>query len=121
MTEKGLLTKELEGLAIEALDQLISTTGLAEIGTDAAIRMFVPIIDNHIVDRIRDDVKIPVRNAASLVVAGNHEEACAQIAKAINAVVNIEGVDESLEEEIARKQLEVFLLLVKAAMQRRKS
>lgn len=119
--EKGLLSKELEKVIIEGLDKLISTTGIKELATDAAIRMFVPMIDNNLADKLKDSIKEPIREAGDLFLAEKYEEAIAKLADVLNVLVDVPGVDESIEEQIARKQFEVFALIIKSVIDNRKS
>jgi hypothetical protein len=117
--EKGLLTKEVENLAEEALDEMIKAKGITEVATDAAIRFFIPLIDNNLADKIRDTIKVPLREAGQYIADGDYEAAGEKFADALNAIVDIKGVDEAREQEVARKQFEVFVLLVQIALEKK--
>lgn len=119
--EKGILTKELEGLVVKGLDKLIKAKGVAEAGSDMIIRMFVPLVDNHIADRLKDSIKLPLREAGGLLVEEKYEEAAVKFADVLNAMIDIPGVDELIEEKIARKQFEVFVLLIQAVLDSKKN
>jgi len=119
--EKGLLTKALEELVIEGLDNMIKEKGITELASDMAIKLFVPVIDNNIADKIKDSIKIPIREAGQLIIDKEYDLAIEKLVVAINDLVDIPGVSEELEEAIARKQLEVFVLLIQAVLENKKN
>jgi hypothetical protein len=119
--EKGLLTKEVEGLIIEGLDKVITGSRVNEVTSDAIIRLFVPMIDNKIGDKIKDEIKLPIRAIGQFIVDKNYEDAIMQIKDILNKLVDIPGVSEDVEEQIATKQFEVFLLIMKEILDRKKN
>ena len=117
--EKGLLTKNLEALAIEGLDKIIDTKGAMEVATDMAIRIFIPVIDNNIADKIRDEIKIPLREAGEDIEMGNYESAEKKVASVLNFLIDLDGINESDEQKVAVKFVQLVSFLIQIALKNR--
>lgn len=117
MAEKGLLTKELEALAIKGLDYLVSAKGFAEAATDLVIKAAVPIIDNNILDSVVDDeIKDPIREAGQMIYDGEEDSVVSEkLSEAIAAVTKFEESDTLKQAYVA--QITAFICWVKVGLE----
>lgn len=118
MSEKGLATKNIEKLAIQGLDKLIPAEGITEVASDAVIRLFIPVLDNQILDSIiPEEISARIRKASEAVTAENYDAASDEIAEVI---AELTAMDES-ELQIAayKKTIETFMFWVLVGIEKK--
>ena len=116
--EKGFLTKQLEDLAKAGLDSLIKANGITEIASDAAIAMFVPLVDNNILDsQVPESVKTPIREAGQLIIDGNDAAASEKLSEALAEITKGEESDEV--KAAYKDTIKAFISWIKVGLSRK--
>ena len=114
--EKGLLSKELEAVVKDGLDRLINAKGVVEIASDLAIDVLVPVLDNNVADKLKDEIKLPLRAAGDLALEGKFQEAAEMASLVVANTVDVPGMDETDEQRIARKLANVMADIIQTEL-----
>lgn len=114
--EKGLLSKNLEAVVIDGFDRLIDASGIIELTSDMALAVFIPILDNNVADKIKDAIKLPLREAGDLALEGKYQEAAEKASEVIANTADFPGMDETDEQRIARKLFNVLADIIETEL-----
>lgn len=114
--EKGLLSKNLEGVVIDGLDRLIDANGIVELTSDMALALFVPILDNNVADKLKDAIKLPLREAGDLALEGKYQEASEKASEVVTSTMDFPGLLETDEQRIARKLFNVIADIIETEL-----
>jgi hypothetical protein len=107
--EKGILTAVQEKKLAEMLDDLVKLKGLLELIDGYVFKVVITLLDDTIVDKLREDIKIKL---AALIdaVLGNDVLLAEELATdIINSLVDIPDLDEESEGLIFKGIVELIV------------
>jgi hypothetical protein len=107
--EKGILTSEQEKQIAEMLDDAVKVKGLWEFVDGIFFKMVVTFVDDMLVDKLGDEIKIKLANLVDAVMAKDVELSESLAADIINGLVDIPGLDESSEGLLFKGAIEMIV------------
>jgi len=101
MSEKGILTSELESKLAGMLDEIVKLKGVLEAVDGVAFKIAITAIDNNVADKIPEPYKSKVSELLiEILEEQDYAQACVLASDFIDALVDIPGIDDPTEEMI---------------------
>jgi len=109
-TEKGILSRELEGKLAAKLDELIVfKNGILEALDGTAFRILITGVDDNAADKIPEPYKTQIRDILNeILINTDYESASQKAADLYHLLVTIPGLDDELERQIF---IQVFMMV----------
>lgn len=114
MSEKqGALTPELEAFYAEKLDEAVKLKGLLEIVDGYFFKVAISIVDNTLVDKVRDDVKVQLTELALAGQEGDLDRVEEVSTNILNTLIDIPVLDEGSEYMLFRGAVLMLVAAIK--------
>jgi hypothetical protein len=118
--ESGILTRDQEQKLAEMIDDVLKFKGILELIDGYLARVLITILDDKIIDKIKEDVKIQLADLVEAAFDGDIELAEAKAADLINMVIDIPGLDETSEGLIFAGAIKIAVGAILAWIEQRK-
>ena len=95
--EKGILTNEQEKKLASLLDDLVKLSGILEIVDGYVFKAIITILDDKVVDKLKEDIKIKLSELVQAILDKNIELSENVATDLMNGLIDIPGLDEETE------------------------
>ena len=101
MSEKGILTSELESKLASMLDDVVKLKGVLEAVDGMAFKIAITAIDNNLADKIPEPYKTTISELlVDILQEQDYAAACEKAADFLDSLIDIPGLDDPTEEMI---------------------
>ena len=101
MSEKGILTSELESKLASMLDEVVKLKGVLEAVDGMAFKIAITAIDNNLAEKIPEPFKTEIQEIlVDILQEEDYAAACDKAADFIDSLIDIPGLDDETEHMI---------------------
>lgn len=118
--ESGILTREQEQKLAEIVDEALKLKGILELIDGYLARVLTTLLDDKIIDKLKEDLKIQLAALVDAAFAGDLELAETLTTNLINSLVDIPALDETSEGLIFRGAIDLAVGAIIAWIEKRK-
>ena len=118
--EKGIFTKEQEKKLASLLDELIKLKGLFEMVDGLVFTAIISMVDDQLINKLPEEIKIKLSELAEAVIAEDVEEAELLATDLINQLLDIPLLDEDTEGLLIGSLIRLIVSSVLAWIERKK-
>jgi len=118
--EKGIFTKEQEKKLASLLDELIKLKGLFEMVDGLVFTAIISMVDDQLINKLPEEIKIKLSELAEAVIAEDVEEAELLATDLINQLLDIPLLDEDTEGLLIGSLIRLIVSSVLSWIERKK-
>jgi len=107
MAEKGIFTKEQEKFLSNVIDDALKLKGFLELVDGYVARVVISVIDDQLVDKLKEEVKVKLAAVADAALREDVDEAEDAAADLLNFLIDVPGLDEDAEGLIFKGAVEL--------------